>query len=512
MRADGVELRWPGKYGPDGARAPIPDLGARLVVDARYGPSPAAPAPDRLVLGDNLAAMGALLADHEGAVDLIYIDPPFATGLAFTRALPRAPGEAPARAPAFDDRWQGGVGGYLAMLDPRLRLCRRLLAPHGSLYVHVDPTVGHAVKLLLDEIFGPECFQREIIWRIGWISGFKTRARNWIRNHDTLFFYTRDPARFTFHKHRVPYPQGYRRRDGKAPEGDGVPLDDVWNAGPADLALRGRDSLDSIQIKSFSREKTGWATQKSESLLRRIIAASSSPGDLVADLFCGSGTTLAVAAALGRRFLGCDRSPAAVHLAARRLRAAGVAFERCSLAVPAPAPDSPAPALSPAPAPDSPAPAPDSPAPDSPAPSTDSHAPENIIDPTGAFLPVGEDTLDPWPLPPRVALRWRPAGPWSVEVELLAADLAALDAWELGLAGAPGAPFVPAVELCRAAPRRDLAVAARLEIPVVAAPAEVAVEVRVVDLHGRLYARRDRLRLSPAGDLLGHAPDHRPGG
>jgi len=231
------------------------------------------------------------------------------------------------------------------MLEPRLRLCHQLLAPQGSLYLHVDPTIGHYAKLVLDEVFGAASFQREIVWRIGWLSGYKTRANNWIRNHDLIFFYTKDPARFTFNKQYVPHPAGYRRRDGAAASSPGVPMEDVWNANLAEFALRGRDSLDSIQIKSFSREKTGWATQKNTSLLRRIIAASSRPGDLVADFFCGSGTALVAAAELGRRFIGCDCALPAVELAHARLlelrtdvpedmseeTAAAPGFERCGL-------------------------------------------------------------------------------------------------------------------------------------------------------------------------------------
>jgi len=241
------------------------------------------------------------------------------------------------RQPAYTDRWPGGVAGLVAMLDPRLRLIHELLAPQGSLYVHVDPTVGHAVKLLLDEIFGPGCFQREIVWRIGWVSGFKTRARNWIRNHDLLFFYAKDPARFTFNKRYLPHPPGYLRRDGSPPKGKGVPLDDVWNAGDAELSLRGRESLDSIQIKSFSTEKTGYATQKNESLLERIIEASSDPGGLVADVFCGSGTTLSVAERLGRRWIGCDVGHSAIHIATARLLRAerALGFEVCTVEDPA---------------------------------------------------------------------------------------------------------------------------------------------------------------------------------
>lgn len=324
---EGLELRWPGKYDEDGRRRPVPRPGAVLVRRAAYRADPTHGETDdgwrnRLVEGDNLLALDALVREHAGTVDLVYIDPPFATGGRFDVVTPVGPGaQRQLRRPAYTDAWPGGTAGLVAMLDPRLRLVHELLAPHGSLYVHVDPTVGHAVKLLLDEVFGPACFQREIVWRIGWVSGFKTRARNWIRNHDLVFFYVKDPRRFTFNKHHVPHPPGYLRRDGSPPRGRGVPLDDVWNAGEAELSLRGRESLDSIQIKSFSTEKTGYATQKNESLLRRIVEASSNPGDLVADVFCGSGTTLAVAQALGRRWIGCDAGRAAIHITTGRLLA-----------------------------------------------------------------------------------------------------------------------------------------------------------------------------------------------
>ncbi len=328
MRRDGIELLWPGKYDASGERAAIPSPGQRIEPIASYGPDPA---QGKLVSGDNLAVMDALLRREEPGIDLVVIDPPFATGEKFSVVTPIGAGGEVVRAPAYSDRWQGGLAGFLAMLDPRLRLIHRLLAAHGSLYVHLDPTVAHPVKVLLDEIFGPGCFQREIIWRIGWVSGFKSRARNWIRNHDTILFYVKDPQRFTFNKRYIPYPPGYLRRDGKPPRGAGIPLDDVWNAGPGDLELRGAESLDSIQIKSFSREKTGWATQKNESLLRRIIEASSNPGDRVADFFCGSGSTLAAAASLGRRWIGCDEASMAIHLARKRLREADASFVLAAL-------------------------------------------------------------------------------------------------------------------------------------------------------------------------------------
>ncbi len=315
-----LELVWRGKYDGDGNRVRVPPRSVALTPIERHG-SPAEPHGE-LVWGDNLDALDAWLPQHRGGVDLVYIDPPFSTGSDFPvliRARDQAGLVRAVAQPAYTDRWPGGAAAYLAMLAPRLERIHALLTPHGSLYVHVDPTLGHAVRLLLDEVFGAAAFQREIIWRIGWVSGFKTRARNWIRNHDTILFYAKDPKRMRFNKVYVPHLEGYVRRSGAPAKAPGMAVDDVWNAGSGDLALRGTDALDSIQIKSFSREKTGYATQKNESLLRRIIAASSNPGDLVVDAFSGAGTTAVVAAAMGRRFLACDVGAAAIQLTRARL-------------------------------------------------------------------------------------------------------------------------------------------------------------------------------------------------
>jgi adenine-specific DNA-methyltransferase len=127
------------------------------------------------------------------------------------------------------------------------------------------------------------------------------------------------PGEFTFNKEYVPYPPNYERRGGAESGGKGYPIEDVWNANPFEFELKGKESLDSIQIKSFSQEKTGYATQKNESVLGRILRASSNEGDLVADFFCGSGTTLAVAEGLGRRWIGCDLGRWAIHVARKRL-------------------------------------------------------------------------------------------------------------------------------------------------------------------------------------------------
>jgi hypothetical protein len=167
--------------------------------------------------------------------------------------------------------------------------------------------------VVLDEVFGAAAFQREIIWRIGWVSGFKSRAKNWIRNHDVILFYAKGGARsLDFRKEYVGYPAGYVRRDGVPPSGPGYPIEDVWNG--SDL-----DRLDSIQIMSFSREKVGFPTQKNENLVTRIVSASSGPGDIVLDCFVGSGTTAVVAEKLGRRWIACDASPIAIHATRKRL-------------------------------------------------------------------------------------------------------------------------------------------------------------------------------------------------
>ncbi|NUR21630.1 site-specific DNA-methyltransferase, partial [Frateuria sp.] len=164
---------------------------------------------------------------------------------------------------------------------------------------------------VLDEIFGKERFEREIIWRIGWISGYKSAAVNWIRNHDNIYYYTKSPN-FVFNKLYIPYADDYVRRDGKRPEGAGYPIEDTWNC--SDM-----DRLDSIQIMSFSREKVGYETQKNENLLARIIEASSQPNAIVADFNGGSGTTAAVAEKLGRRWITTDLGKPACMIMRKRL-------------------------------------------------------------------------------------------------------------------------------------------------------------------------------------------------
>lgn len=291
-----------------------------------YGSAPTADdleRPNRLIYGDNLLAMAALLAGDEQnpslreKIDLIYIDPPFDSKADYRTKI-SLPGTTVDQRPtvaeqfAYSDAWEKGTASYLEMIVPRLVLMRELLADSGAIYVHLDPTVGHYVKIVLDEVFGKRSFQREVIWRIGWISGYKSAANNWIRNHDNIFYYVKSPSAHEFRKRYIPYPAEYVRRDGNPPTGQGYPVEDTWNASEL-------DRMDSIQIMSFSREKVGYATQKNESLLARIVEASTDEGDLVADFFVGSGTTAAVAEPLGRKWVATDIGKPAAMITRKRL-------------------------------------------------------------------------------------------------------------------------------------------------------------------------------------------------
>ena len=272
--------------------------------------------------GDNKEVLAHMLANgFRGSVKLIYIDPPFDSGADYVRRVSLRGAKGTTKIDGqgytlgeqiqYEDIWAND--NYLQFMYERLLLLKELLTEDGSIYVHMDSNRGHQIKLVLDEVFGPASFQREIIWRIGWVSGYKTAALNWIRNHDTIFFYTKDPSNFTFNKIYIPYPEDYTRRDGSKPEGKGIPLEDTWNCSED-------DRMDSIQIMSFSREKLDFPTQKNKDLANRIISASSNPGDIVLDCFIGSGTTAAVAQELGRRWIGCDINKGALQITSKRIQ------------------------------------------------------------------------------------------------------------------------------------------------------------------------------------------------
>ncbi len=254
-----------------------------------------------LVYGDNLPLMRAL---SEGTCDLIYLDPPFKT-LKVRGSRDGAD---------YDDRWPGGTQGYLDFLRPRLIEVHRLLSEKGSLYLHLDWRVVHYAKVELDRIFGPDNFLNEIIWsyRTGGLS-----KRRFARKHDTILLYAKSNGNHTFNLVRA----GAFRTDGLKHDRRGRLYKNTRN-GPLYFHSEGpalTDVWDIPFLSTVSSERTGYPSQKPEALLARIIEASSDPGDLVADFFCGSGTTCAVAARLDRRWLGCDHSEEAVAVAALRL-------------------------------------------------------------------------------------------------------------------------------------------------------------------------------------------------
>jgi site-specific DNA-methyltransferase (adenine-specific) len=249
---------------------------------------------DLLIEGDNAAVLPLL---PDGAFDCVYIDPPFNTGRAQRRRVGN--GAAALEVLSYEDDFGPD---YLGFLSPRLEHARRLLADHGTLYVHLDYREAHAVKLALDDVFGRECFLNEIIWAYDY--GGKPRRR-WPAKHDTILVYVRDRDRYHFDDDEV------EREPYMAP---GL-------VGP-EKAARGKRATDvwfHTIVPTNSHEKTGYPTQKPEGVVRRIVAASSRPGGWCLDFFAGSGTLGAVCQALGRRFVLVDSNPEAIALAQRRL-------------------------------------------------------------------------------------------------------------------------------------------------------------------------------------------------
>jgi site-specific DNA-methyltransferase (adenine-specific) len=256
----------------------------------------------------------------------MYIDPPFHTGR--VRRLTRIRlGEGEATRRGFGGRTyrfrvvseraysdEMSLDEYLGFLYERLLEARRVLTPHGSIYVHLDYHAVHYVRLLMDEVFGRECFLNEIIWAYDY--GGRPKDR-WPRKHDNILWYARSPERWTFNRdavERLPYMAPGLVGPEKAQRGK-LPTDVWW------LTI----------VPTAGKERTGYPTQKPERLLERIIAASSSPGELVCDFFAGSGTAGVVAARLGRRFLLVDNNPEAIAITVRRLRAEEVPFRLVEL-------------------------------------------------------------------------------------------------------------------------------------------------------------------------------------
>jgi DNA modification methylase len=194
---------------------------------------------------------------------------------------------------------------------PRIKEMYRILKKTGTIYLQMDYHINHWIRLIMDDIFGYNNFLNEIIWRIGWVSGFKGKGKSFVRNHDTIFSYIKNKNEYTFNKLLL-LKNGKIRNSNILVTDKEYPIEDTWNCSE-------HDKLDSNMIKSFSKEK-GYATQKPLELLERIIKSSSNEGDLVADFYLGSGTTAIVCKKLNRNFIGCDISKKAINIANRRLR------------------------------------------------------------------------------------------------------------------------------------------------------------------------------------------------
>ena len=305
------ELTWHGK----GFAQTAP---AQLITNSIIYPNgrgyPTADAQNRLILGDNLSVMLALLPEYEGRIHLIYADPPFFTNRKYPARIGR--GE-DSRKPdkwklveGYHDHWDD-LDSYLDFLYQRLAVMFRLLEPNGTLYLHLDWHADAYARLLLDELFGPDHLLNEIIWAYHGPSPIR-RAFN--RKHDTILAYVKgedytfnvDAIREPYHQNTVKtFNSSPKAGFGKVPDLERGKVPEDWWYFPV--------------VARLHNERTGYPTQKPITLLERMILASSNPNDIVADFFCGSGTTPFVAAKHGRRFIACDETFHALHTTRARL-------------------------------------------------------------------------------------------------------------------------------------------------------------------------------------------------
>jgi site-specific DNA-methyltransferase (adenine-specific) len=270
------------------------------------------PQHDEILLGENLDLLPRLA---DGSFQLIYVDPPFNTGVTQRRVTLQTVadeqgdrvgfnGRRYASTPLSEQLYEDAFEDYLAFLEPRLAHARRLLSEEGTLYFHIDYREAHYCKLLLDRIFGRECFLNEIIWAYDY--GGRSKRR-WPAKHDTILVYVKHPRRYHFDSEAVdrePYMAPGLVSPGKVARGK-LPTDVWWHT----------------IVPTSGSEKTGYPTQKPLGVLRRIVLASSRPGDWCLDFFAGSGTLGEAAAQTGRRYVLIDSNPEAVAVMRRRLGA-----------------------------------------------------------------------------------------------------------------------------------------------------------------------------------------------
>ncbi len=276
--------------------------------------------PACLVHADNLVALAELVAGTAsqpslvGKLDLIYCDPPFASQADYSVKVRMASnlGQVTFTRPGYSDSWSAGLEGYLEMLAPRLVLMHQLLAETGSIYIHVDWRVDAYVRVLLDEIFGPHNYRNEIAWC------YTSPGRSTKRFkpcHDTIHYYAKGPHP-TWTRPQEPLAEATKK------------VSQLQFAGQSEPWVRDREGKDMVDwwkiiFHTGSHERVGYPTQKPVELLRRIIQASTQPGDLVADFFVGSGTTVVAAAELSRRWIGVDAGSSGIQASRRRLLEAG---------------------------------------------------------------------------------------------------------------------------------------------------------------------------------------------
>ena len=393
-----TELVWPGKYNEDGTRKEVPRVGLPFQVIETINESRAtkelqkssgfglfetykgtegdtfeAGWKNKLIWGENLLVMGSLLEKFAGKIDLIYIDPPFATGMDFSFSarvgddeLTLNKEQSALEEKAYRDTWGLGIDSYLEMMYPRLKIMYDLLSDQGSLYLHCDYHVSHYLRSLLEEVFGPSRMRSQIAWKSA--PGHSDASALGVA-HNVIHLFTKAETNYVWNELYLPYDDEYleqhyqkREPDGRRFEDDnltayglqgggydyvwkgvrklwrcpietmkkhekenrlyytrngvarykrylkempGAPLHDLW--------------VDIARINSQASERVDYDTQKPEALLNRIITLSSNKDSLVADFFCGSGTTPAVAERLGRRWIGCDLGRWAIHLARKRV-------------------------------------------------------------------------------------------------------------------------------------------------------------------------------------------------
>ncbi len=398
-----TELVWPGKYNEDGTLKGVPRVSLPFqvietvnesrakreankqpqqgslfdVYEGTEGDTLEEGWKNKLIWGDNLLVMGSLLEKFAGKIDLIYIDPPFATGTDFSftasvgdEDLELNKEQSSIEEKAYRDTWGRGISSYFSMLSSRLDLMANLLSPSGKIYIHLDYRLAHYVRVLLDERLGIDAYRNEIAWKR---SNPKNDPKQYGRIHDTLLYYAASEAEFypVYGDYREEYvEQAYRHRDPDGRRFRLLPLhathkfsekdentrifgDKVlrppsgkfwrWSQKKIDEAMitglivvspndipqykKYLDTAKGVAAQSLwddigqltKKETLAYPTQKPEALLERIVEASTRQGDLVADFFCGSGTTLSVAEKLGRRWIGCDLGRWGIHVTRKRL-------------------------------------------------------------------------------------------------------------------------------------------------------------------------------------------------